>query len=166
MSSSCKRSQLEVLNTVYKSLNTYKTDLINALNARGYSYKWGYYSGHYMRCDEKWMLEQFPIPVITVKGLCDIGMDLSHIFIESRLQREQALQFDFTILQKYKFEVYGTADYLNDFYNEDQDLGGIRERILDSMEQEIGISLLISYEECIDHIVLGLETLRNLGFYM
>lgn len=111
------------------------------------------------------MLEHFPIPVITVEDICDIGVDLAHIFIEGKLKRECALKFDFSLLKEYRFEVYGVQDYLNDFYNASLSIEGIKDRILSSNEAEIGVSLFISHEGAIENILSILGTLKRCGFY-
>lgn len=157
--------QLEVLNNIYKPLNEYKAKIINYLNLNGYSYKWGYYNGHYVKNNNEWLLEEYPIPVITVEEICDIGIDVSHVFIEGKLKRECASQFDFTLLKEYEFEVYGVQNYLNDFYNIALSVEGIKDRILSSNEDEIGVSLFISHEESIENILSVLGTLKRFGFY-
>lgn len=157
--------QIEMLNSIYKPLNDCKTKIINCLNLNGYGYKWGYYSGHYVKNNNEWLLEQFPIPVISVEEICDIGIDVIHIFIEGKLKRECALKFDFTLLKEYRFDVYGVEDYLNDFYNTGLSIEGIKEKILRSNEDEIGVSVFISHEEPIENILSVLGTLKRLGFY-
>ena len=157
--------QVEILNNIYEPLNECKTKIINYLNLNRYSYKWGYYSGHYVKSNNKWLLEHFPIPVITVEDICDIRVDLAHIFIEGKLKRECALKFDFSLLKEYRFEVYGVQDYLNDFYNAGLSIEGIKDRILSSNEAEIGVSLFISHEGAIENILSILGTLKRCGFY-
>lgn len=158
-------SQIELLNGIYKPLREYATQIIKYLKINDYRYKWGYYSGHYIRNNQEWILEEFPIPVITIEAVCEIGIDLSHIFMEGKLTREQAIKFDFSVLKDYKFEVYGIKDYLNDFYNENTELEGINDRIFSSSEDEIGVSLFVSHQEPIETIFSAINTLRRLGFY-
>lgn len=97
--------------------------------------------------NNEWVTEQYPIPVITVNQLGDIGIDLEHYFLELVLTRSQALNFDFNALSSYQFEVYGMEVYLNDFYNENIPLESIRTNILKSKELQIGVSIYFNKDE-------------------
>lgn len=131
----------KVLNSIYEPLHKRVTAILNELKKLDYDVIWGYYGFHSVKIKDEFTTEFFPIPVITVKDICDIGIDLDSIFIEGKLERDAALKFDFSLLQDYNFEVYGVNDYLKDFYNKNLDIVNIPERIRESTEKEIGIQI-------------------------
>lgn len=135
--------KFESLNSIYKSLYDHTKSIVNELKNNNYKCEWGYFGQHYIRYNDNWLLEHFPIPVIDVNGICDIGIDLEHIFIEYKILKQTALKYNFNKLTKYNFEVYGVKNYLNDFYNAEMDLNSIKKRIIDSEENDIGISIFL-----------------------
>ena len=154
---------IETLNRIYKPLYNHTKELITLLKTYHYEYKWGYYGQHYFRQEGEWQLEYYPIPVITIKNICDIGFDLTHTFIECKLSREAALELDYGVFKQYKFEVYGVGDYLNDFYNDKLLIDKVHDRIRGSKEQEIGISIMLNYLEDNQHLLEVVAKLHNMG---
>jgi len=136
-------NMIKKLNLIYEPLYKYTMKLVNELKELNYDAQWGFYGFHSIRHKDEFITEFFPIPVITVRDICDIGVDLNHIFIEGKLTREAAMKFDYSLLQDYTFEVYGINDYLNDFYNSKLDVEGIGRRIEESKEKEIGIQIFL-----------------------
>ncbi len=145
--------EFETLNNIYKPLYDYVKTTVDRLKSCGYKCEWGYYNYHYIRRNNDWALEYFPIPVIEVNGMCDIGIDLNHIFIEYKLIKKAALKYDFKKLKKYKFEIYGVEEYLDDFYNENMDFEGIKGRIDKSEETTIGISIFLNEKTPFEQIL-------------
>jgi len=145
--------KIEELNSIYKPLYERTKSILDELKKNGYKCKWGYFGQHYIKHNNNWIVEYFPIPVIDVNGICDIGIDLDHIFIEYKMLKQTALECDFNKLTKYKFEIYGVENYLNDFYNAEMDLNNINSRILESEEKELGISIFLDIETCFDDIL-------------
>ncbi|HZU87274.1 MAG TPA: DUF3201 domain-containing protein, partial [Anaerolineaceae bacterium] len=113
--------RIQDLNRVYQPVYEQMKSILKELKAQGYPCEWGFYNQHSIKQAGTWVLEYYPIPVITVKDVCEIGLDMDHTFIECKLKREMALAFDFSFFNKYKYEVYGIEDFLNDFYNETLD---------------------------------------------
>ena len=72
----------ETLNSAYEPLYRRAQALCSRLNAAGYGCQWNWYAFHFSRRPVGFSQEFFPIPVITVQGLCDIGLEPDHIFIE------------------------------------------------------------------------------------
>ena len=133
-------TEFELLNTIYENLNQRRNEILKCLKVYGYECKCGYYSQHSIRFNNEWLIEQYPIPVITVKGFGDVGIDINHIFLEVIISRSQGLSFDFNKLRDYHFEVYGIDDFKMDFYNSKGSIATIHSKISDSEENEIGIS--------------------------
>ena len=142
-----KVDNIKILNEIYVKINKKKKELIQALKEKGISYRWGYYSQHSVKINEEWITEEYPIPVITIDHISDLGIDIPHIFLEIAITREQALKFDYHKLESYPFEVYGMENYLNDFYNTSLSFTEIKDRIQKSSEVSIGISVFFSVDE-------------------
>jgi len=152
--------KFETLNSIYKPLHERAKSIINELKKNNYKFGWGYFGQHYIKHNNNWLVEYFPIPVIDVNGICEIGIDLEHIFIEYKMLKQTALKYDFNKLTKYKFEVYGVENYLNDFYNAEMDLNDIKSRISESEEKEVGISIFLDTETCFDDILVAIKDIE------
>ena len=79
----------------------------------------GWYNGHYARdARGEFRRQAYPIPVVSVKGLCDIELGFSLLNVTAKLHRTQALTFPYeTLPSAYTFEAYGVEDYLSDYYH-------------------------------------------------
>lgn len=141
-------SIFQLLNTVYEPIYKYIQSFFKVLTLQeGYDCKWGFYNNHSIKKNGVWETEHYPIPVITIHEICDIGFDIDRTFVECKIKREKALEFQWKLLLDYRFEVYGAEDYLNDFYNESLSIESISLKITESMEQEIGITFHFGYLE-------------------
>ena len=61
-------------------------------------------------------MDYYPIPVISIKGYCDIEIEIDEITISTKLKYNDALNFDYSKIMHYDFEMYGVKDYLKDYY--------------------------------------------------
>lgn len=154
---------IQVLNDIYKPIYEYVQSLLKALKESDYDYEWRFYNNHSIKKDNQWYLEYFPIPVVTIKNICDIGIDINRIFVECKMKKEKAIGFDWKLITDYKFEVYGVEDYLNDFYNSSLKLDDISERINQSNENEIGIAFECSYLEEKSNLLELVNKLESMG---
>jgi len=154
--------RMQVLNSEYEPLRMHTHNMLKALTNSGFECEWGYFAQHSVRNGNEWFFEHYPIPVITVKNVCEIGLDITQTFIEFKIQREDAIRFDFSQLYGFTFEVYGVADYLNDFYNADQNIDDIHAKIEKSDEKEIGISLLFGYLEPVENLMKAVNQLKEI----
>jgi hypothetical protein len=152
--------KLETLNSIYKPLQERVKSIVNKLKSNNYNCEWGYFGQHYIKHNNNWLVEYFPIPVIDVIGICEIGIDLEHIFIEYKILKQTALKYDFNKLIKCNFEVYGVENYLNDFYNAKMDLNDINSRILESEEKEVGISIFLDSEASLEDILNAVKNIE------
>ncbi len=135
----------KALNDIYKPLHEYSTALLNALRNAGYEAVRGYYNNHYIKKADEWAVEYYPVPVISVKNVCDICLDINRTFVEFKLERQAALAFDWAALIGLSFEVYGAQDYLLDFYDPACGFEEIGKKISQSGEREIAVSLRLGY---------------------
>lgn len=129
----------EQLNRVYAPLSRRARELKSALEKAGIPAAWEWYAFHSVKVEGEYVTEEFPIPVVTAAGLCDVGFDLDHIFLELQLPRERALALDYGKLPP-EAEVYGAEAYLEDFYHPGMDRGEIVRRIEESGEATVCIT--------------------------
>ena len=160
-------STREQLNRLYRQLDEKAREYISKMTRLHGDFKIesGFYNGHYHKNAEgNYQSDSYPIPVISVKGLCDIEIDFDAISITSKLSKEQIMGFDWNILGKVKFEVYGVDDYLRD-YGDNYSSGEIGKAVLDSAEKEFFISFYAPLSESGEEVMKFLRRLQNSGFY-
>ena len=157
---------LQEFNTVYSRLESKQTALVRALPHRIFELESGWYNGHY-HIDEtgNWFRESYPIPVIDVKGLCDIEIPFDKITISTKLKRNAALTYSFEKFAGYEFEAYGVEDYLADFYHSGQILQELQENIRSCTEKEIELSFVFPFDVEEEQIFEFVKLLRREGFY-
>ncbi|MBE5951221.1 MAG: hypothetical protein E7260_06445 [Lachnospiraceae bacterium] len=156
------------LNELYRELENRMHKIIAPFASlhKGYDFSCGYYSGHYHKNVEgKYMMDFFPIPVVTVKGLCDIEIDLDKVSVSTKLRREVALNYSYEKLLGYEFEAYGVDEYLDDFYVKGNSYSELVENIASSKEKEIGFSFLFSEDVGAEEIYKCVKFLRKEGFF-
>ncbi|OUN23473.1 hypothetical protein B5G37_08375 [Pseudoflavonifractor sp. An85] len=115
--------------------------------------------------DGNWTREAYPIPVIGVKGFCDIEVQPDHISVSTKLKRSTALNYSFVKFAEYDFEAYGVEDYLADFYHPGQTIEELKENIRACQEQEIGFSFSFPFDVNGQRMYEFVKLLRREGFY-
>lgn len=108
----------DCLNEIYKVLDERKDAVKTAL--KDYSPKSGYYNGHYYRNDEgQYEITYYPIPVVEIRGLCDVEINLDDMSVSTKLEKRRIPSFDLSVLGNVYFECTGVDDYLADLYRSD-----------------------------------------------
>lgn len=133
------------LNEFYKTLHNKAQNLILPFISvhEKYNCVMGFYNGHYSKNDDGiYEMEFYPIPVISIKDCCDIEVGLDTISISTKLSRHEVEFFDYSLLEKYKFEAYGVENYLDDYYTEGSTIEEFIHKVKKSKEQNIGFSFL------------------------
>lgn len=98
-----------------------QAEIVHTLFYRIFELESGWYSEHYHKGNNgNWFRESYPIPVIGVKGFCDIEIQFDKISVSTKLKRNVALAYSFEKFAGYEFEAYGVEDYLEDFYHSGQ----------------------------------------------
>ncbi len=64
------------LNRIYAPLRGRAVRLTQLLAEKGLKAEWGWYANHSVKVDGEYQIEEFPVPVIEVEGLCEIGLNL------------------------------------------------------------------------------------------
>ena len=156
----------ESLNEAYSGLEAKHNEIIRAMTNRIFELESGWYNGHYQKnADGKWVRDAYPIPVIAVKGLCDIEIQFDRISVSTKLKRDMALAYPFDKFMDYEFEAYGVEDYLSDYYHPGQPVQELKDNIKASDEAEIGFSFTFPFEVGGKQIFEFVKMLRREGFY-
>ena len=148
------------LNQIYGLLHHRALRLTRALAQGGIEAKWGWYANHSVMVDGEYQTEEFPIPVVEVSGLCEIGFNLDGCWLEFQLPRESALAFDWERLPE-EIEVYGVENYLMDFYHIGMDRSGIAVRIAESTEQAVNAALAFPADAELEALLAAVEDCRR-----
>lgn len=157
---------LNEINTTYYRLEAKQAEIIHTLFHGIFEPESGWYNGHYHRGDNgNWIRESFPIPVIGVKGLCDIEIQFDKISVSAKMQRDTVLSYSFEKFGGYEMEAYGVEDYLADFYHAGQPLQEMKDTIRSCDEKEIGFSFMFPFEVDGKRIFEFVKLLRREGFY-
>lgn len=157
---------LNEINTAYYRLEMKQAEIIHALFHRIFELESGWYNGHYHKGNnDNWIRESYPIPVIGVKGFCDIEIQFDKISISTKLKRNTALTYSFEKFTRHEFEAYGVEDYLADFYHAGQTVQEMKDNIRDCDEKEIGFSFMFPFEFDGKQIFEFVKLLRREGFY-
>lgn len=142
---SCLQSTHILMNHLYE-----KADEIEAvLMSENWDYERGDYTNHFIKIDGKTVLQHYFIPVFTVKGKGDMGVNLDGIFFECLCSKD-SVSFVFLqkLLEKFPFvEIYGFNDCLIDFYKKGDSLADVIQKIKPSTEEKIQFSVLYPLDE-------------------
>lgn len=150
----------------YDRLEKRSGQLFHALFHRVFELEVGWYSGHYHKIEDgTWIREAYPIPVIGVKGFCDIEVQPDHISVSTKLKRSTALNYSFVKFAEYNFEAYGVENYLADFYHPGQTIEELKKNIRACQEQEIGFSFSFPFDVDGQMMYEFVKLLRREGFY-
>lgn len=157
---------LNEIHAAYFRLETKQAEILHALPHGIFALESGWYNGHYHQTDTgEWQREAYPIPVIGVKGLCDIEIRFDKISVSAKLKREAALAHSYEKFSEYEFEVFGVEDYLADFYHKGLTIQEMKENICACSEAEIGFSFVFPFDMEGKQLLEFVKLLRREGFY-
>lgn len=162
-----KSTQKEMLDAAYAPLDQRAKNILQFLKDAGFSrLSYGYFAGHSW-ADEtgQYHRDDFPIPVITVKGLCDIELDFEHTSVTAKLTKSAALSLDDTALQDMRFIMYGVEDFQREFKKEAESIAVALDQLKNCGEEELFFSFLFPDDVEQEEILLALKKLSRLGFY-
>lgn len=154
------------IDAAYARLESKQTSLVQALSSESFEVESGWYNGHYHRGDEsRFVRESYPIPVISLKGFCDIEIQFDKISVSAKMQRDAAQAYSFEKFAGYEFEAYGVEDYLADFYHAGQSIHEMQNSIRACSEKEIGFSFTFRFEADGKQLLEFVNLLCHEGFY-
>ena len=153
---------IKELNELYQIIHEERAMVMAILEHHYLDYTLGYYPYHSFKENNEFFIEQYPIPVLTIQETVDIGIDINQIFFEFKFTREDAVSFDYKRLLPFTFEVYGVDDFYHDFYLE-EDIESIIPNILNSSEQEVGLSIILSKDDIEEDVLEVINFLESLN---
>ena len=157
---------VDIINNSYRNLNERTVQFTEMLTKLGHKVEWGYYNSHSVTVDGEPCLEYYPIPVITVNDTCNVGMDFLRVFIEGKLYKDEAANFDTDKLRDYKFAVCVTKNYLSEIYSDGMDADEFAESVEESGEEEIIIKIELDGEPLIKEILDVIKLLDEIGTHI
>lgn len=158
---------IKELNEFYYQLQIRCNSLMLGLRHRLLETECGWYNGHYYKNEEgEYECANYPIPVITVKGLCDIEVNLDSVSVTSKRNRLDTLDYSFSRFTGVPFEVFSIEQYLDeDYYAPGMSMEDFRENMRKSQEEELGFSFQFDKDVDKDEMFGFVKLLRQEGFY-
>jgi len=136
------------LNSTYSPLIKRAKRCQSILQNKGINSKFVWANNHYEEYKGKYICEAYPIPIIEIDDIGDIGFNIDTCFYEGYFSKEQLLSFNFDILKEIGyFALYGEKDYLNDIYNTNMNYDDIYQLLQNSSENHIAISFAFKPNE-------------------
>ncbi len=161
-----EREAINKVNELYRELELKKAKIVSAIFRGAFEIDSGWYSGHYRKDENgKLVIDAYPIPVVSVKGLCDIEVSFDGVSLTTKLKREDALSYSYDKIMGREFEAFGTEDYLNSFYEEGKTIEELKSNVSKSEEKEISFAFKIPEETGKDELYEFLKLLKKEGFY-
>lgn len=157
---------LKEMNEAYHQLEWKHAEIAHSLFHRIFNIESGWYNGHYAKAaDDTWQRQSYPIPVISVKGYCDVEISFEQLSVTTKLKRAKALTYSYDRIKNYDFEVYGVENYLCNFYHKGQTIAELKNNIAQSDEREIGFSFVFPFNIDGKDMFEFVKLLRREGFY-
>lgn len=161
------KKTIDVLNGIYGPLQERAVRIASTLGRLGADVDWGYFGGHTVDLDGEQVFEAFPIPVLTVKDVCDIGVDIGGCFIEGKLHADELARADLSRLRDYRFYIYGAEDYLLTLFDSaDAPVSEIPSIIAASGEKEFFVCISFDDIPRVNDVVEVCAILRELGTHI
>lgn len=156
---------INLLNGIYRPLHERATALSKLLREKGLDARLGWYNMHYRGTGGgEYAPDYFPIPVISIVGLCDVEFNIDTVNVTAKLTRKDSLEKNIDGIGV-SYEAYGVNDYLNDFRNAETTTEQMRRAIAQSDEKEVFFGFLLPQDIKADGIAEFIERLRLLGFF-
>lgn len=156
---------INLLNGIYRPLHERATELSKLLREKGLDARLGWYNMHYRGTGGgEYAPDYFPIPVISIAGICDVEFNIDTVTVTAKLTRKDSLEKDIDGIGV-SYEAYGVNDYLNDFRAAETTSEQMRRAIAQSDEKEVFFGFLLPQYITADGIADFIERLRTQGFF-
>lgn len=131
------------MNRIYKRANNDYKELLSC----GVDCKLDFFKDNYLHIEGQYQLQHYPIPIITVNEIGDIGFNLDRVFFEFAFEKSDFLSKDLGYLIHHfdSLEIYGSHNCLVDFYQKADTPEMIRDKVQHSDEQIIMLALYFDY---------------------
>lgn len=132
-----------LLNLIYSKANLFH----QYLGRLGVEHDFQFIPGNYLKIDDAYLLQEYPIPIMTIEKNGDIGYNLDAIFFEFFVDKATVLKLDLAFFrqQEVAFEVYGGTDCSVDFYCPEMSPFEFLRQIENAAEEKFGIAFYIPY---------------------
>ncbi len=127
-----------------KAQNTY-TKLINL----DYPCRLIFADKNYIKIDGNYEIQHYPIPIIEIEHIGDIGINIDSIFFEFSFSKNdfESINLDLLINDYVKLEIYGGKNCMMDFYYQGDSIEDIKNRIKLSTENTLMLSIYFELNE-------------------
>ena len=157
-----KMNSRDRLNEIYKPLCGRANDIMSQL--REFECTYGFYDNHSHKNEQgEYVADFYPIPVISVKGICDIEIDFAEITVTAKLTKEKALSIDYSKTRN--LVVYGVEDYLTDYYTDGDNIETSKAKISESTETEFFYTFSFPSEAFTENITAFVIKICEKGFF-
>lgn len=127
-------NNIDIVNDFYMTYDNKLNSLINLLSK---SYKVTY------KYTTKYTKEYFPLPVISVKNICEIVFNEYEIDINTKISKDDLLNLNFNKLKNYDFDIYPTCDYYDDLYEKGMSNKEVLEKIKKVKYKNLGMTFIV-----------------------
>jgi len=153
---------IKQLNSIYEPLHRQFKELKLTLEKYNFSYSSaGWFNMHSVKHNDDFINEYFPVPVLSIEGVGDIGLNLDYIFIETTISKEKAECLHLDNFNDYNIEIYGVRDYLIDYYQPNFEIGIYKEKIHESPEKEFHFTINLPQGISMNEIIDVISKLKN-----
>ena len=157
---------LRQISEFYQRLLNKRFEILLAVTKRTFNVEHGLYTGNYRRTsDGKWWEEAYPIPVIEIRGVCDIEIEPDKVSVSSKLKRGAALEYPLEQLAGYEFEAYDADDFKHELYDAAQGENAFRASIRACGAKEVGFWFIFPFDTKGEQMYEFAKFLRRQGFY-
>ena len=159
---------LNEINSAYYQLEQKQARIAHALFSRIFNLDFSWYNGYYHKNKSgNWFRESYPIPVIEVKGYCDIEIQFDKISVSTKLKQNMALTYSFEKFIGYEFDAYSINPYWTHSYHHlpGETMQELKDAIRTIDENEITFSFLFPFESEEKLFFEFAKLLRREGFF-
>ena len=150
----------------YRQLELKYFQLWQGLDHRIFNLDGCWFNGEFERSEDgQWISQSYPIPVISVKGHCDVEIGFDKITVSTKRKRTDALTRSYKKLLPYEFEAFGSADCSEIFYRPGMTEEQMKAKLKESDEQEIRFRFLLPWDTDQEQIYEFVKLLRREAFY-
>lgn len=153
---------IQQLNDIFEPLHRKFNELKMILKRHGLDYyNAGWYNMHSVKYSDGFIEEYFPIPVLSVEGVGDIGINLDYIFIETNISKGKAEFLALDRFTEYDIEIYGVEDYLKDYYEPNIEQYSYKEKIHKSSEKEFHFTINLLGDISLSEVINVIYKLKD-----
>ena len=157
---------LNQLQKEYRRLELKYYQLWNGLNHHIFDLDGGWFNGEFERSEDGlWVSQSYPIPVISVKGYCDVEIGFDKIAVSVKRKRKDALERSYEKLMTYNFEAFGADNTCEFFYRPEMTEEQMKAKLRESNEQDIRFRFILPWNTDQEQIYEFVKMLRREEFY-